>query len=458
MRHPLRLAFVLALTLLAAACGGDSGTDDPSEEAPAATEDAAESSEEGATTEEAAAPSGEATTVSLWVNREQYLPTPGFYEALGEEHPEITVEAELVPDDDLFFQLIRMREAGEDLPDLVQLDDFFAVAMTAAELQVPLNDYVEAWEAEDPEGFAAVSPNAIFTDAEGTVVGITPVAQMDVMYTRTDWLEEGGASAPFTSWAQLLDGLRAIHEAQPDVTPIALPAGRGSQVNWFISMLAAMGTEFDGSVPDLTGEGGVAAIDFLQTLSREGLTTEEQLAWTDDESRGAWIGGDAAVTYDSMRSVNDLGGELTATGVEYGDGWAIFSAPLALEEGGDEVGTHLLGTRTYHITSTSDVPDQAFTVLQELMSPERAVEQLDVSNIPLQPAVLASPEFAELQPYIPPDMTADLLAGTQRPNDEHFFEVIELLEQIVQDALSNPDEDPAAMAARWQEQLDAVRD
>ena len=371
-----------------------------------------EASEEAAATGEEAAPAGEAATVSVWVNREQYLPTDGFYETLAEEHPEITVEAELVPDDDLFFQLIRMREAGEELPDLVQLDDFFAVAMTAAELQVPLNDYVEAWESEDPEGFAAVSPNAFFTDAEGTVVGITPVATMDVMYTRTDLLGEGGGSAPFTSWAQLLDALRGIHEAQPDVIGIALPAGRGSQVNWFISMLAAMGTEFDGSIPQLTGEGGVAAIEFLQTLTSEGLSTEEQLAWTDDESRGAWIGGDAAITYDSVRSVNDLGGELTATGVEHGDGWAIFPAPLALEEGGDEVGSHLLGTRTYHITSTGEDQDAAFVVLQELMSPERALEQLEVSNIPLQPDVLATPEFAELQPFIDEPMTEALLAGT----------------------------------------------
>ena len=455
LKWRVRLALVACLSVAAGACGG-TATDTTSATTGASTTTAAGT---GTTAGEATTTGGaskEPVTITLWVNREQYLPLPGYYEALAADYPNITVEAELVPDDDLFFQLIRMAEADEPLPDLVQLDDYFAIPLFDAGLQIPLDDFVAEWEAEDPEGFAAVSPNAFFTNEEGAIVGITPVATMDVIYYRSDWLAEAGVTEPIESWQGLLEAARALKATMPDILPFALPSNRGSGVNWFLSMLAASGVEFEGSVPQLTSEAGLAVINFLQTLIREDLTTIESLAWGDDESRGAWIGGQAAITYDSVRSVNDLGGTLIESGVEYPDGWSTVQSPIKLTDDGEDVGTRLLGTRTYHITAASEHPAEAGIALRYLLKPERAFEMLDASLIPLQREVLESQEFTELQPFIPQPQIDAVLTASQRPADSKFFQVIEVLEQVVQDAFEDREQTPEALAEKWQAELDAL--
>lgn len=448
----VRVALVACFALVAVACGG---TATETTAATSTTEGGSTETTVGETTT-TAAPTEEPVTITIWVNREQYLPLPGYYEAMAADYPNITVVAELVPDDDLFFQLIRMAEANEPLPDLVQLDDYFAIPLLDAEMQIPLDDFVAQWQAEDPDGFAAVSPNAFFTNDDGAIVGITPVATMDVLYYRSDWLAEAGITDPIISWQGLLDAARAIKAARPDNLTFALPSNRGSGVNWFLSMLAASGVQFDGSVPQLTSDAGLSVIEFLQTLIREDLTTIESLAWGDDESRGAWIGGQAAITYDSVRSVNDLGGTLIEAGVEYPDGWATLESPIKLTDDGEDVGIRLLGTRTYHITAASEHPAEAGIALRYLLKPERAFEMLDASLIPLQREVLESDEFTELQPFIPQPQIDAILTGSQRPADSKFFQVIEILEQVVQDAFQDQEQTAQALAEKWQAEMDAL--
>ena len=160
--------------------------------------------------------------------------------------------------------------------------------------------------------------------------------------------------------------------------------------------------------------------------------------------------------YDSIRSTNDLGGELIASGVEYGDGWVTMAAPLRMTDDGEDVGRHLMGTRTYHVTAASEHPYEAGVVLRALFTEDRAYEALDVSNVPLHPAVIESDVFAEKQPFITQEEKDAILAASQRPADSHFFEVVEILEQVVQDVYQNPETPTAEMAAKWQAELDAL--
>jgi ABC-type glycerol-3-phosphate transport system substrate-binding protein len=449
-------AALVALMMALVACGNGTSEETSTTAGGTSSTAAGGTSTTAAEASTTTGPSTEPVTISLWVNREQYMPFPGFYEDLAETHPNITVEAELAPDDDLFFQLARMKEAGEPMPDLVQLDDYFAVPMFDAGLQLPLDDLVATWQEEDPDGFGLVSPNAFFTNEDGVIVGITPIANMDVLYWRSDWLTEAGVTELPTSWDGVLEALRAIKASKPDVLPIALNAASGTAVPWFLSMLGTVGTPFSGSTPDLTSEGGLYTINWLQQAVAEGLTDVDALAWTDDETRGAWIGGNAALIYDSMRSTNDLGGELTATGVEYPDGWVTMAAPLRMTDDGSEVGAHLMGTRTYHITSSTEHPYEAGVVLRALFAEERAYEQIEVSNTPLLPTVVESEEYIAGQPYVDQAQRDAILAAAQRPADSQFFQVVELLERLVQDVYQNPDRPTEEIAAQWQAELDAL--
>jgi hypothetical protein len=49
-----------------------------------------------------------------------------------------------------------------------------------------------------------------------------------------------------------------------------------------------------------------------------------------------------------------------------------------------------------------------------------------------------------------------ILEGESFPSASYFFEVVDLLEQMIQDILQNPDTPTEELAQKWQAELDAV--
>lgn len=398
------------------------------------------------------------TTITMWVAREQYIPPDVFFETMKAEHPDIEVEVEVQPDDNLFTQLQRMVSAGQDLPDIVQVDSYFAAPMFESGVAADLTEVVERWQEEDPANWAKLSAS-VPVEVDGKVVGLGTTGTADVLYFRNDWLTEAGFTAPLGSWDEVLDALRAIKKQQGDIVPWAMIGTRGEGVNYLLTQMKASGVPFDGATPDLTSEAGKYVISFYQTLIRDGLATTEALGWGENESRGSWIGGRSAMTLDGIRSSNDLGGAIQdGLGISYPDDWSMMLPPLALHEGEGDSGTHTTATRTFHITSTSKSAYEASLVLRVLNETPVALAAAESGALYLQSDVLADPQFRETYPYLT-DAEVDALAnGDSFPASSSFFEVVNVLEQMVQDILNNPDEDTDALAEKWQAQLDGIEE
>ena len=440
-----RLLAALLLLLVAAACGGDTGGEAATEDE-AATEEAP--ADEGTGGEEAAA--DEPVELTMWVAREQYLPTEGFMASLAETYPNITLTAELQPDDALFFQLQRMADAGEPLPDLVQLDSYYAAPMYDLGLAMDLTELVDRWQDEDPETFELVA-DTVFYEHEGAIVGLGTTGTMDILYQRPDLLAEAGVEGPLDSFDAILEAARALKEQDPDSYPVSMIATRGEGANWFYSHLVAAGVEFEGVTPDMTSEAGQEVIAFYQTLSREGLVDPEVLAWGEDEARGAWIGGRAALMIDGIRSSNDIGNAINeGLGVSNPENWRMGLLPA---EGS---GSNVVATRTFHIPPTSEHPYEASLVLRLASTTENALDAAQSGALYLQTEVLASDQFREAYPFVEPEILEAFQNGSAFPAAPNFFGVVEVLERMIQDMIQTPDEDPAAFAERWQAELDAV--
>lgn len=396
-------------------------------------------------------------TVTMWVSREQYEPTDSFYDELEKEHPGIKVDVTLVPDDDLFFQLVRMREAGEDLPDIVHLDDYFGMPLYDSGLALPLNDLMARWEKEDPESYNDQNDAVFVTADDDNIVGLAPTGTIDVLYYRTDWFADAGVELPLETWDDVLDAARAVKQAHPDELAWALPATRGQGVNWLLTMMASAGVQFDGAVPDLTSDEGEYVINFLQTLRREDLTSEEVLAWGEDESRGAFIGGQAGILYDGARSTNELGEALTEQGVEFPDGWATMVGPTKTTADSAVTGSYIYGARTWHILETSKHPYEASLALRTYMSHAHQLDSMAVAGtLPMTTSILGSDEFYDAYPFVGEETVEALREAAPRPADSRFFQIVEILEQMVQDCLKDPDTPASEMAAKWQSELDGL--
>jgi len=443
------LVLLAALALLAAACGG-------AEEAAPEEAGGSEAAGSEAADGEAAGGDGEPVELTVWFAREYFVPPQEHLDRFQQENPNITVNVDVQPDDDLFQQLIRMSDAGQELPDVVQLDGFLRPAVAEAGVVVPIQDVVDAWAEEDPESYEQIY-DGVWEEGmyNGELVGMANTASMEEVYFRSDWLGEAGVEAPET-WDEVLDAARAIKEVQPDVTPFGWWATRGGGANAVFASMTAMGVQFDGSIPDLTSDAGQYWINWVQTLSREELVHPEAIAWSDDEMRGGFVGSGVGMMLDSAPT----SGDAQDAGLQPGENFELVPMPTSQSGGADE-GTLTAPARTWHITTSGEEhKEEAGLFLRFLMEPEVALDVMELGGDPHRTAAVLEDQEAlsQVLPIWNEDNVAAFGSTGVFPVDVNSPASEDLMEQLNQYAVDNPDEDPAAVAEQWQAEFDALQE
>lgn len=435
------LSLIVALTLVLAACSGTGEDEEPT------TTAGSDGTTGGAASDTTVpAPSDEPVELTVWFTQEEGTPS---FDPFTEEYPNITVNVDIIPSDDTFEQLLRMQDAGEQLPDVIRFDGFLKAGMTDAGILRPIDDMVALWEEEDPDLYAyTVESTFGSTVWDDQIMGMAYDASMDQLYYRADWWTEAGLPVPWqpATNAELLDVFRTIREQQPDAIPWAMFGAQGEGVNYLFAHMAAAGVPFDGATPDLESDAGLAIIEWYQTVVREGLTSEDVIALGGDDAVGQFIGGQAGNIIESIGLANDLE---PVENMEFPDQWQL--ATLPYENGGVQVANPW----TFGITTGSEHPYEASLILRYLFQPDIAIE-VSRDNIVRHRAVFESDVIPELYPALLPEHVEILASAEGFPTNINFFEVEDVLEQFMQDVLSNPDTDPAELAATWQGELEAV--
>src|SRR5690349_18023647 len=95
------------------------------------------------------AESGDETTLTVWGSRSYYM-TDINVAAWEKLHPDIKLKTEIVDTDDILERMLRAADANQPLPDIIQDDIFLLQAYVDAGLVIPITDYVEKFEADDP--------------------------------------------------------------------------------------------------------------------------------------------------------------------------------------------------------------------------------------------------------------------------------------------------------------------
>ncbi|MGH2747205.1 MAG: ABC transporter substrate-binding protein [Actinomycetota bacterium] len=374
---------------------------------------------------------------------------PDEFASLEEEH-NIVVNWDIRGDEILTLAL-QMRDAGETLPDLVEVDSHLAPAFIEAGLVQPMTPYVEQWEEEDADLYATVLPEVWEGGTyDDEIYHAAVKAGYDLIYYNVAMLEEAGVEVPFESWTDVLNAARQVKEAFPD-QPAYFGTGGTSHDRMFY-WLTNFGVPFDGNVPDLTSEEGVAMIEWLQALGQEELVNPGYMVGEQDESQGAFIRQDLAILQEgsnggiSFMESGDFG---------YGpDGWLTLPMPV---EGGEQMAV----PRGWSLMSETEHPDEAMLVLRYLMEPENAIPRFtELLSSPIRSsAVLESEEVAELMPYFT-DETQDVYAsiGRQIPPGTNTGAVGDVLLDLLDELTVVISDDSAEeLASRYQERLDELR-
>jgi ABC-type glycerol-3-phosphate transport system substrate-binding protein len=420
-------ATLAALLLVLAACGEDGGT---------------ETTAAGTT----AAPDGEPVEITLWFNGETVPPDE--FASLEEEH-NIRVTYDIRGDDILTFSL-QMRDAGEKLPDLVEIDSHLTPAFIEAGLAQPMDEWLELWEAEDPDLYATVHPEVWETGTvDGSVMHAPVKAGYDLIYYNVAMLEEAGVEPNWETWTDVLEAARAVKEAIPGLG--AYFGTGGTSHDRMFYWLTNFGVPFNDNVPDLNTPQGIAMIEWLQALGSEGLVNPGYMIGEQDESQGAFIRQDLPILQEGANGGISF---METEGYTYGpDGWMTTAMPV---EGGEQMSV----PRGWTLMSETEHPAEAMMALRYLMEPENAIPRFTVllSSPIRSTAVMDSPELEERMPYFTQEIR-DIFSGISRqiPLGTNTTAVGDILLDLLDELTVVTTDEPAAdLAARYQAELDGL--
>ncbi len=388
----------------------------------------------------------DAVQLTVWFGRQDFIPDDAFA-GFHERYPNIRVNVDVVPLEEALEQASMAIAAGHG-PDILQIDSRRLAPLAEAGYLMDITEILDAWEAEDPESFNAISgtgwEHAIHY---GTPHGVALSAGPFNHVYRMDWLEEAGLSVPET-WEEVLDVARALNEGEHR-RGYAL-RGPTSSV-WFHSHYQAMGGQFDEiGVIQLDSEPGIYALEFYQTLVREELVSEDVLAWGSGDMRAAFITGRAAQAPIGTNIFPDIQEEL-----EYGVEWGAIPPPY--REGAQDQWQYSSLGWPHLVTSSTDHPEEAGLVLRYLAEHDQAMS----IAVRYQPTTVLSvyedPAFIEANPWSE-EFIAPFDEMVRVPSHERHEAMNDLIMDAMGEVMSNMDADPAEVAARYQAQLDALYD
>jgi multiple sugar transport system substrate-binding protein len=417
------VAVAAALMLMLVACEGDEETE--------GTEDAGP------------------VEVTVWFNGET-VPSDEFA-PLEEEH-NLVVNFD-IRGDEIFSDMLRMRDAGEQLPDIVEIDSNLVPAFMEAQLIQPMTEQVEQFEEEDPEVYETVIPSVWEDGTYDGEIYHAPVKNLyDAIYYNVDLLEEAGVEPEFDTWIDVLEAGRQLKETHPDL-PAYFGTG-GTSHDRIFHWLHNFGVPFDGNVPDVTSEQGLAFIDWLQTMHDEEIVDPEFMIGQQDESLGAFARGDLPIL---MEGLNGGVAFMDIEGFEYGSGWLTLPMPTHEEDGGQQMGV----PRGLSLAAETENPDEAALVMRYLMEPEIAEErylELDAAPIMSEP-LFESEGLAETQPYFTDELKEVFLSlEAQLPPGTNTNAVGEVLVSLLEElTVTGTDDSPEEVAERYQADLDELR-
>jgi ABC-type glycerol-3-phosphate transport system substrate-binding protein len=419
------IAIMVISLLVVAACTG--GAEDP--------------------TTSAAGGEGEGAQVVAWFNGET-VPADEFatLEADG-----VSVSYD-IRGDAVLTDMLRMRDAGEQLPDLVEIDSHLTPAFMEAGLLAPMTEQIATWEEEDPELYATV-PGSVWEDGtyNGDVYHMPNKSLVDALFYNVAMLEGAGAPPPpYGTYWEMLDAARAVQAANPDLA--AYFATGGASHDRMFRWLYAFGVPFEGNIPNVNTEQGIEMIDWLQTMFEEGITDPEFMINQADEGKGAFVAGELPFIEEGLNG----GGGFMLDDFNYGEDWLTAPYPVHEENGGIYIGV----PRGWSMAVDAENPYEASLVLRYLSEPEIAAERYFVleSGVVQSIPVLEGEQMAEAQPFF----TAELLdiftsLEAQIPPGTNTNAVGEVLVNMVEElTVTGTDESPEEVAARYQPMFDEL--
>lgn len=438
------VVLLATLILIVAACGGDDSSDTTTADGDTQT------TADGDQPLACGGPDADPVELTLWFNGETVPPDE--FASLEAEH-NIIVSYDIRGDDILPLTL-QMRDAGERLPDVIEIDTNTVPAYIEAGTIQPIDDIVAQWEEEDPELYADVLP-VTWTDGtfDGVLYHMANKGGYDIMYYNIEMVEAAGIELPLETWHDVTDAAIKLRDMFPGLSEY-FGTGGGSPDRMFY-WAYGFGVPYvgaEGNIPDLTSPQGIEMIEWLRELFDEGLVNPTNMIGDQDESQGAFIRDDLPLLDEGSNG----GISFEEAGFNYGTDYT--TSPLPVNEGGERMAV----PRGFSVTS--DIPNkcEAGLLLRYMSEPEQVIPRFtQLLSSPIRSrALLESEELAERLPYFDDAIQAAFAETVQQiPPGTTTLEVGNIIKELLDELTVTGTDEPAEdLANRYMERMLALDD
>jgi multiple sugar transport system substrate-binding protein len=378
-RRIRRVAVLVTLAVVAAACGGEVAPD-TDEADDTAQDDADDTAADG----DGAAPTdGEQVELVFWT----WVPDIENQVALFEEaHPHINVEVINVGQGaDHYQQLRTALEAGAGAPDVAQIEYQMVPSFTITNSLVDLSEYGAADIAGDYVDWVWEQ----VSDASGAVWAIPQdTGPMGLLY-REDIFEEHGIEVP-TTWEEFAEAGRQLRAAAPDTYITNLPPNDPGQLNSLFWQAGSQPFHVEGEeiTINVNDDAAVRVSEYWQEL------IDEDIVSTDPDFVDEWYRGFVEDRYATW--ITAAWGPVFLAGAAEETSGLWRAAPLPQWEEGAEASANWGGS-TNAVTVQSEHPEEAAQLAIWINNEHEPAKMFALEQFffPPQLSVLEDPEFRD---------------------------------------------------------------
>lgn len=395
-------------------------------------------------------------TLTVWSSREHYVPMDSF-KGFMDEHPDINVKVEVHDNDDILQTLLRMKDAGQDPPDIIQDDVGLIATYAQADLIAPLDEQLATWQQEDKASYDEIlEPAWRDSTVDGQVFGMSMNAPMDALNYNVSWFEDAGLPVPWEPQTldEVYDALLKLKDARPDSVPLAVQAKPDEGVTMLKTLLAAAGTEFDGAKPDLTSDASKYILDWFIRAQKDGLLPENAVSWGEAETRGGFLQGKIGILSDSQGAAYDFN---ESADFKYPDDWA--TAVIPRETGKGTSGVTITAAKTWAMTSGTKHPYEASLLLRYIGSSKvQTAAMAELGGSPTRNGVaLTSTEVQETYPFFTEALREAFETSAPAPAGPGSGAVEGVLTDMFGEIVSGTDLSAAEIAEKYQPEIDEAK-
>lgn len=353
-------------------------------------------------------------------------------------HPHIHIKREIAPHSstayhDLLTQKLRNRDVALDL---FFMDVIWPAEFAAAGWALPLDDYFPPNERE--KYLPATIASGVYRQR---IYGVPSRIDSGMLYYRKDLLEQYGFSPPST-WNELVRQAQMILEGERTVpTPLRGYSGQFKQYEGLVcGMLEFVGSHNgsflteDGRRSNLTATESLQAVRFVREQIIQRLATPAALTYQESESLAVFLQGNA-VFHRNWPYAWGLANDPQYSKIVGNVG--VTTLPRFAEG----KSTSALGGWLYGISAYSRHPDEAWTFIEFMASPEMQKHfAIHASLAPSRLALYVEPEVLHANPQYK-DLLPVFQTARPRPRTPVYPVVSHILQRYFSRVLAFPETD-----------------